>query len=559
MMNQTKNQTEALLGIWEVLRRYRWRFIVPAFAVTAGVLGASLLLPRKYKGEATFERRTDMVLAEITNRGVPRTFEDPRASIAKEVAGKVAIDELVDQLVPATTIADKSRIALKRQQLRTEIEHKINVGYDVSSNELDRVKVSFISESPDLARDVVNKLIERYIHRTQAQMERRLKESSDFFRAEADRQRAVIADLEKKVLVFEIEHGELLPESPNSIQSSLAEVQTQLALASLKRDAAETRVRTLRKSLDQTPATTPSIVTGRNPELDRLEKELREARSRLNQYVAVLKMTPKHPDVIALNEQIAQLEAQVKATPQEVVTQTRTADNPKHAELELMLAGATAERESTQKQEDALTQQLTKLNTKAADLFPVRSDYRALTRQIEEAQRQLTFWEDNQRRVEMAMTAENGDRGVQLDFVMPCATLHKPVSPDVVQVIMAAIVLGMVGGTVCVFIAYRTDESITSPQELSEGFELPMLGTVSEIISRQQRRLRRLRRLVLYPVNGLAMASVILLLTGMLYLNLEKPYLYEQFTRDPAGFIQDRVMGHPTAEGKASPETHDVR
>ena len=56
-------------------RAVRERVVLSAFAVTLMVLGMSLFLPRKYKSEAMFERRTDMVLSEMTARGATGNFQ----------------------------------------------------------------------------------------------------------------------------------------------------------------------------------------------------------------------------------------------------------------------------------------------------------------------------------------------------------------------------------------------------------------------------------------------------------------------------------------------------
>ena len=70
-MSRHRNQVRALMDACEVLVRFRWRFIVPAFVVTVVILGVCLVLPRKYKAKAIFERRTDLVMTEIMHRGAP--------------------------------------------------------------------------------------------------------------------------------------------------------------------------------------------------------------------------------------------------------------------------------------------------------------------------------------------------------------------------------------------------------------------------------------------------------------------------------------------------------
>jgi hypothetical protein len=96
-------------------------------------------------------------------------------------------------------------------------------------------------------------------------------------------------------------------------------------------------------------------------------------------------------------------------------------------------------------------------------------------------------------------------------------------------------------GASSVFLAHRSDESFADADELSEATHLPLLGSVSEIVSERQRRDQRIRNLVIYPLNALAIAGVLLLLVGVLYLSLERPESYELLKHHPTQFIFNRV------------------
>jgi hypothetical protein len=111
--------------------------------------------------------------------------------------------------------------------------------------------------------------------------------------------------------------------------------------------------------------------------------------------------------------------------------------------------------------------------------------------------------------------------------VQPCGIIHKPISPDFLQVMMTATVFGLLLGSVTVFLAHRTSDSFTDGEEAAQAMGMPLFGSVSEIISRRQRRLRQLRNHVLMPLNVAAIAAVLLSLTSLLYLALEKPHVLD--------------------------------
>jgi uncharacterized protein involved in exopolysaccharide biosynthesis len=552
-MSKRHNQTEALFEVWRVLLKFRWRFVVPAFVVVALVLAGSMVLPRKYKAEAVFERRTDMVLSEIMSRGAPRSFQDPRESLTNEVIGDPALDQLLDQIMPVNPKSERS--PFERAAFRADLKRKATVSYDIASNDLDRVRVTYVGDDPDMSRAVVNTLVRNHIERTRARIEDRLKQSAKFFSDEAANSREEIDALETRQLEFEIENAQLLPDSPVSSQGSLPDLQVRFTEAKSRRDAASAKIEKLRKVLDSTPQTTPLTIRGRNPELDRLDTQLRQLEAKYAELVGVYKMKAKHPDVLAVNEQIEGVKKVIVATETEVVIQKTETINPRYGEVETLIAHSLDELQAAERQADALKTQIDTLTAQSGSLFGVRSDHRKLARQIEDSQRELTFWQENLRRVEMALTAENDNKGVRLAFIKECDVIHKPVSPNLPQVLMAATLLGLIAGGISIFYAYRTDETFTDAQHLSRAFSLPTFGAVSEIITTKYRRLRRLRNLFLYPINGVVMTAVLIVLSGLLYLSLEKPHLFEELRRNPMRFIQERISGTEATDKKAVTRT----
>ncbi len=552
-MSQKNTQQNAVLELWELLLRYRWRFILPAFAITLGVLGMSMMLPRKYSSEAMFERRTDMVLTEMTAKGATRNFQEPRNSLVEEITGHRAVDELLEQIEPELIARGTIRTTLDRQVLRNNILRGTIVHWDVSSGSLDRVRVGYTCPDPEVSKLVVNGLVKNYIRRTKDAMEQRLNESAEFFEQEVSNSRNHIEDLETRLLQFEINNGDLLPESANGMQDRLGNRETELQNIIAERDAAIVRARNLKTAIENTPATIPEQITAPNPELTRLEDKMRSLSDQLTNYTDVLKMKPAHPEVITLKQRIADLQITIDNTDKIIVAQEQHKANPKLAELELQYTQAITEEEALTSQIEVVTGQVEQMAAQTDDMFPVRSEYRKLSRQVDQAQRQLTFWEENLRRVEMTLAAESGNRGIELDFVRPGTVNVKPVSPNLAQVLMAAIGLGLMAGSLSVFFAHRTDETFASGDELARAFDLPLLGSVSELISRQQRKVRRMRNLILYPTNATVMAAALIGMVTILYLDLEKPDVLDNLKAKASWVFQ-----MPSAEASETPNLEAI-
>ncbi|NJL30743.1 MAG: hypothetical protein HC898_03425 [Phycisphaerales bacterium] len=488
-MSRPRTETEIIVSLWPILRRYHWRFILPAFAVAAAVLVVSIFLPHTYRGEAAFERRTDMVLSEMTSRGASTNFQDPRVVISEELIGPSAINRLLDQFYDPKHPINPTLVkaGIDRETLRNSMQRRLLISTDIASTDVDRYRVRYTGPNPEVCRAVVNGLVNNYLEQARERMDKRLRQSTEFFRTEVERSRKLIDQVENRKLEFEIKNANLLPQTISAIPVYGLDLKSQLLNLTQQRDQASLQLESLRKSLESTPTTTPTQVTGRNPERIDAEQRIRQVESQLANYLGALKMTERHPDVQALRQQLVDLRAQIVNLPEEVVTQKHVSMNPRRSELETLVAKTSAEYESLSRQVDALDRRIrdeeNMENRRSTELYPVRTEYLRVSRELAEAHRQLTFWEDNLRRVELSVAAETGNRGVQFNFTMPCPRLTRLESPRLQQALVAAVLLGLTAGALNVYLAYRNDVVCRHPQDLAEGVNLPLYGCVSEIIS----------------------------------------------------------------------------
>ncbi|WP_432800347.1 GumC family protein [Poriferisphaera sp. WC338] len=560
-MSEKQEQSNTILDLWDIFLQYRWRFILPAFLITTGVLAAGFLLPRKYKAVAQFERRTDMVMTEMSTKGASQSFQDPRGMLMEELKGQPAIDALIKKIQPELVEKGLIRNDLDKRMLHANIARRAVVHWDIATGTLDRVRIEFVDTNPELATVVVNTLVENYIDRTRQAMNGRLEQSSGFFRQEVVKNRQRIEKLENDVLEFEIKHTDLLPENPNNIQTKISDQQELLNELVSNREAAFSRVNALRASLETEPHTIPTTVMGRNPELGHLENKLRELTQRMAHYTSVLKMKDRHPDVLALAEEITELQTEIDGTSKEIVVERQTTTNPKRAELELRLTAAMSEYDALHRQSSNMEKQLAAMESEAEKIYMVRSSYRKLQRQVQESQRQMAFWEDNLRRVEMAMAAESGNKGIQLQFIRPAVVVRQPISPNWMQLVMAAISLGLFCGALNVFVSYRTNDSFNDGSQAAKYCDLQLFGAVSEIISQQQRKVRRLRSMILYPTNAAIMGVVLFMLAALLYLDLEKPEVFQEIKMSASRLVggQEALADeHELVDEKGDVETPSV-
>ncbi|MEM9253470.1 MAG: hypothetical protein AAGB29_14090, partial [Planctomycetota bacterium] len=329
MTDKHAQPTHALLDAWETLKRYRWRFVLPAFVLSAVALAVSLFIPRVYKSDATFERRHEVVTTDSVGFGQRgRHVKDTRAAVLNEIKNPAAVERVVQAIAPTLRDEGLGASSGELSQLKFEIARHSAVSFELSDPERDLVRVSFKTDNPRVAQLVVDGLVAEYIDAERREVEQKIDESADFFRGEVARHREIIRGIENKLLDFEMRHARLLPDSPSSITDSLYEERQSLDNAITERNVAVGRTESLEEALAAEPTHVETLVNAKNPELSRLEGERRDAIERIGEYTDVLKMKERHPDLVAARAQLAKIDEAIAAAPAEVLAERQRIANP---------------------------------------------------------------------------------------------------------------------------------------------------------------------------------------------------------------------------------------
>lgn len=556
MATNKQEQAKAVYELWEVILQHRWRFVLPAFAVTALVLFGSLFLPRKYEAIAHFERRNAPELIEAIRMGASESYMDPIQSLTKEIAGSHAIATVVQDMAPRLRRVGYITSESELIDLQTHVKNRLLVHREYADSARVQLRLELVLDDPNIAALIVNGLVDQYIENTRDSMVERAHSSIAYYDNLIAEHNNEMDKHQQELGLFEQENAMLLPEQPMGVQSQLMQTQDQLSMLNTELEGLEIRRRSLHEAIQAEPATLPSVVHGQNPELSRLKQKLEAHQEKIREHLHTKLMTEKHPKVVALRAEEAELEAKIQETREHVVTSTQDNPNPKRAELELALTEANSERDAIKEQITLRRQKISELSAMTGEMLPVRSKHRKLLAAVATSQKDVDYYQGMRRRAENYLTPETGDRGVQMEFLHRAAAVRQPVSPNVFQVLLVAGFLGLTAGALSVFLAQRTDESFRNARQVTEATTIPVLGSVSELITRQHRRVRRLRYSIVYPLNATVMASVLVLFAGLLYLDIERPELLNKIKDRAKSMVltpMEQGTGDPSPVGLITP------
>ena len=320
--------------ILKVLRRQHSLFVAGAALFAFAALVAAQYWTLQYTGTTMFERRSDPAGQETAGRDKADS-ESIRLTLPEELKGRTALEKAVDELGPKypelckgttrgpdSVLTQEGRMA--RQRIVQGLEKSIGVKFEATSDQLDRISVSFTHNDPDLAQEMPDTLVKNYILKTSEQIVERLGASSKFLKEQVDTADKRLTELTKQRIAFESQHAGKLPDNPFALAKDMDDVKNDIDTVRRQQTVAKQKLeqaKVLAEAATPKPDEPIQIVKGPNPKWAEIDKELTRFKDELDQAKTLRHMKETHPTVETLNRKIKALEEELKNTPEEVVTE----------------------------------------------------------------------------------------------------------------------------------------------------------------------------------------------------------------------------------------------
>ncbi|MDO8795100.1 MAG: polysaccharide biosynthesis tyrosine autokinase [Vicinamibacterales bacterium] len=391
---------------------------------------AARRLNLQYVPEFNGTGATPTRLSRLT-QGISARLRSPlsnRAPAAPAPAGDIAIDQLVDSMLPRITVTP------------------------VRGSRL--VDLAFTSADPEFAAKAANILAEEYVAQN---LEFRLQNSDktlQFLEAEVERQARVVQESEQKLAEYrEDRDAGSLDDRQNIVISRLNQVNEAVSRARTQRVQREALYRQISAATDRESLT--AIV--QNPLVQSLKArlaELERERARLSE-----RYGDKHPEIQRVGSQIVDTQRQVE------LEVDKTADSIKN-DYEAALA-----------EERTLTQDLEAQKTAALDLNRKSIDYSVLQRQAESNR---SIYDSLLQRAK-EFNVINNSRANNVRVLDRAQVPGGPFTPDIRGGWMMAMLFGIGLGVVAAFAIDYLDDTIKTPEDITWRLKLQFLGLVPRV------------------------------------------------------------------------------
>ncbi len=494
-------------GMW----RYRWYGLAVAWIVAGIGWAMALQVPNEYRSSAQVHVDTESMLKPLMRGLVVESNMDRRVELmTRTLFSRPNLEEIARQTdldLRAETQQDIDRIV-------AELQRRLRLA---GTSETNLYRITYQGDDPVLARDVVQAAVNLFVEESM----RGARDDTDSATRFLDRKIAEYAErldaADRARIAFRREHAaELTGAGGGDYYQRLTLRRAELEAARGELDLARSRESELERQLDgEAPVFgimgAGSAAAGATPELDRRIEQLSDQLDDL-----LLRYTEEHPRVGTLRAQLERHEAE-RAAERERLAAQRAAQgggeepglerNPVHQEIRSALARARAEVAAAQARVVRLSDYVEALEESAATVPEIEVRFEQLEREHQAIQ--ATYEELQRRRqtAEISGEVERSEDQIEFRVIEPPRIPSEPSAPNRPLLVTASLGASGAGFGALMLLLVLVWPTFHSRATLGEALQLPVLGAVQQVPTRQVRRRRWLElTLFVFLAMGLLLA-----------------------------------------------------
>jgi polysaccharide chain length determinant protein (PEP-CTERM system associated) len=469
--------------------RYRWRALVVAWVVC--VLGwlAVYLTPDQYEASARFYVDTSSALAPFVRNLSVEMDVDQQVDLVKQlIVGREALLKVARE----TDLDIKASTPIELDALLESLRERIKItgGAPSRANPRERdhnYQISYQDTDRQRAVNVVQIMLDSFIEDTLKKRRSGFQNARDFLQQQIGQQEQRLAEAEQKLAEFKRRNIGRLPTQQGSyvdnLQAEMGELQNLRSQESVLLSRRQQLTAQLAAERQYVPSDAVIAVPGGNRPASGsdLDSRIRESESRLEELLLVY--TPKHPEVIALQEALAQLRAKRR---EELMAMGVTgipeggslAANPVHEQIRVQRNQVDVDLAALRGQISDRTRRIAEMQRRVETMPEVEAELAQLTRDYDVLRARYA---ELLQQFETAKLSDAVGQKDQVEFSVldPPAALAQPVLPRRLLLLIAVLVLGLGAGGATAFAISKLNPVFDSVVSLRTVTGLPVLGAVS--------------------------------------------------------------------------------
>ncbi|WP_299439128.1 Wzz/FepE/Etk N-terminal domain-containing protein [uncultured Rhodospira sp.] len=492
-------------AIWRMVLRRFWLFVIPLVVFGSLSLLVAKLLPPTYLSSGLIVIEQPNVPPDLIESTV-RSLAAERIELIKQRF--VATDNLVS-LIREHDLYSWRRETETLTQLAEEMRDDIDVNLIQQSfgRQIFTVafRVGFKYRSPQKAKAIADVLASWYLSENARTRQERAQETKAFLAQETRAAEQEVERLENRIAEWKKQYGRRLPEQQPFMREQLDELRRQRRDIGIRLEVLETEKASLEARLESL-RNAPAIGGGTgSAEAARLAEMLESLRS---QRVALsTTVTEKHPDLVRLNRQIAEVEAQLEELPNTGGSTSATAgrgrDPVREEELELRVESLNRTIMAITRGQASAEADIKDLEEGLAESARISDEYQALLREHQNAVQDFNLLRRKLLDAEMGASLELSQKSERFTLVDPPQMPRSREGIPPIMVALGGIVASAGLGVMAMVGTELLDTRLRSSKKVEKLVGLEPLVVIPEITTRRERLVRwSLRIFIVLAIIG---------------------------------------------------------
>ena len=489
-----KETLKQILGYLYALYRYKYMFIAVSLVVMTAIGVYSFTMPKIYRADTTvFVERN--VIDELV-RGIaitPRMEDRVRVLQAAILSRDMIMKTLQDM---NSDVLTRSEAAQQEYVSRLQQRTRINI-----TREMDRFTVSIEDPEPRFAQRFINTLVSLYVEESLSSTREETYGANRFLQEQLDSFKVRLESAEDRIIDFRRRQGIFFSINETATLNQIRDMMNQVEEIELTQDTLRAKQAQLNEQLSRTSATVDMVSEASE------NNRLMEMENRLSNLL--LRYTDNYPEVVRLKFEIEALKQRMQDP--EVAQQERggtrmTSMNPLHQQLQGQLFEVESELSSLAARKRNLQQNI---SAREQELKEVPEAQKELAILIQERDSYRSIYNDLLARMgqsQVSTQMEVANKAATFRVVDPAVLPQTPISPNMLRMLLLAVVGGFGCGLGLVFLLENMDSRIRDADVLDE-LGIDVLAVVPNIPDPAVQKKRYVRDVLLVGFSGIYLVT----------------------------------------------------
>ncbi len=461
-------QTETHVG-WQdyfaVIMRRRWFFLAPCLVIIVGAMLVGMMLPKVYRAETLLLVEDQNVINPlIQGLAVSTPVQERLRTLREELLSWTSLSRLVAEL--KLDRQTKSPVAF--EQLIKRLQQDVQVRMRSS----DLVSIGYEDRDPKLAQTLVNTVTNIYMDRNAQSQTAETETAISFIESEMGVYKKKLEDAERALRDFKELYAMQMPVA-TQLNRQIIDLEVAMAQLLVENTEEHPTVVSIRRRIDDLKRT-------RNEEIRRVIAQAM-AKGHAAEFYRDLAQALEQPPSAKADEDPSVRAA--KQAYQAWVNRLDSPATPTQAAPQIVVAT----RENPEPISSIPSASLSLAPREEQELARLSRDYEVYKATYQHMQERLE-------RAKITQRLGESEEGTKFKVLEPARLPLRPVRPNLWKIFFFSLTLGMFLGAAAAFVAEYLDQSFQSSKELEDALELPVLGSVSTIITDGDIEARRQRR-----------------------------------------------------------------